>query len=347
MGSSACTYSTVHAFTITRMGYTTRTLSNTAIAGTLSVSPSHALPFPQLRLTAAGCTGAAQVHSSSRNRNPRALAPFLVVHFDFHNLDSSKLYASGISTWAKSFKLSQPFSDVNDTEKSAFAKGTSSSQPGFIGTITKGLVDTSKNAIKAVQVNKARHAVSFVVVFRGFDLDLTYITENIIAMGFPAGYLANECVLNLNQCYRNQMEEVIDFLETRHKGKYKAYNLCSERLYDVSLFEGKEDIENVVAVHCKAGMARTGLMICSLFLYLKFFPTAEEYMDFYNQKRCVDGNGLVLPSQILVHGSKAEARENSAGSGVNASSSESSEFKVMAADASVFSFGDEDDYESD
>ncbi|CAN6997341.1 unnamed protein product [Brassica oleracea var. botrytis] len=166
--------------------------------------------------------------------------------------------------------------------------------------------------------------------------------------------------------------KVIDFLETRHKGKYKAYNLCSERLYDVSLFEGKEDIENVVAVHCKAGMARTGLMICSLFLYLKFFPTAEEYMDFYNQKRCV------LPSQIrklpspgfmvevvladtnpttpssetasktfLVHGSKAEARENSAGSGVNASSSESSEFKVMAADASVFSFGDEDDYESD
>ena len=48
-----------------------------------------------------------------------------------------------------------------------------------------------------------------------------------------------------------------------------------------------------------------------------------------------------------MHGSKAEARENSAGSGVNASSSESSEFKVMAADASVFSFGDEDDYESD
>ncbi|KAJ4870603.1 PTEN 2 [Raphanus sativus] len=45
-------------------------------------------------------------------------------------------------------------------------------------------------------------------------------------------------------------------------------------------------------------MARTGLMICSLLLYLKFFPTAEECMDFYNQKRCVDGKGLVLPSQI-------------------------------------------------
>ncbi|TKY45947.1 phosphatase protein [Spatholobus suberectus] len=110
-------------------------------------------------------------------------------------------------------------------------------------------------------------------------------------------------------------------------GKYKVYNLCSERLYDASLFEGKvasfpfddhncppiqliisfcqsayswlkEDIENVVVVHCKAGMARTGLMISSLLLFLKFFPTAEESMDYYNQKRCVDGKGLVLPSQI-------------------------------------------------
>ncbi len=31
----------------------------------------------------------------------------------------------------------------------------------------------------------------------------------------------------------------------------------------------KEDLQNVVVVHCKAGMARTGLMITSLLLYLK------------------------------------------------------------------------------
>ncbi|CAK9167113.1 unnamed protein product [Ilex paraguariensis] len=127
--------------------------------------------------------------------------------------------------------------------------------------------------------------------------------------------------------YRNHMEEVIKFFESHHKGKYKVYNLCSERLYDASLFEGKvasfpfddhncppihliplfcqsayswlkEDILNVVVVHCKAGKARTGLMICSLLLFLKFFPTAEDCIDYYNQKRCVDGKGLVHPSQI-------------------------------------------------
>ncbi|XP_010519293.1 PREDICTED: phosphatidylinositol 3,4,5-trisphosphate 3-phosphatase and protein-tyrosine-phosphatase PTEN2A-like [Tarenaya hassleriana] len=269
---------------------------------------------------------------------------------------TSKPSASGLSSWARNLKVPQPFSsmrndsEVESMEKSTFARFTSglglrlspksqsddssdgasnAAQFGFIGTITKGLVDSSMSAVKAVQV-KARHAVSQNkrrYQEGGFDLDLTYITENIIAMGFPAGDMSSGFFGYVEGLYRNHMEEVIKFLETRHQGKYKVYNLCSERLYDVSLFEGKvasfpfddhncppvhlissfcqsayswlkEDIENVVVVHCKAGMARTGLMISSLLLYLKFFPTAEECMDFYNQKRCVDGKGLVLPSQI-------------------------------------------------
>lgn len=32
---------------------------------------------------------------------------------------------------------------------------------------------------------------------------------------------------------------------------------------------------------------------------MQFFPTAEESMEYYNQKRCIDGKGLVLPSQIV------------------------------------------------
>ncbi|KAG5254164.1 phosphatidylinositol 3,4,5-trisphosphate phosphatase and dual-specificity protein phosphatase PTEN [Salix suchowensis] len=269
----------------------------------------------------------------------------------------SKLSAAGITSWAKSLKIPQPLTSSPDDSptgnagKSTFARfasgiglrlspkspaaddspeGTSAtSQSGLFGTITKGLVDTSKNAVKAVQV-KARHAVSQNkrrYQEGGFDLDMTYITENIIAMGFPAGDMSSGFFGYVEGFYRNHMEEVIKFFETHHKDKYKVYNLCSERLYDASLFEGKvasfpfddhncppaqlitsfcqsaylwlkEDIENVVVVHCKAGMARTGLMISSLLLYLKFFPTAEESIDYYNQKRCFDAKGLVLPSQI-------------------------------------------------
>ncbi|XP_027160633.1 phosphatidylinositol 3,4,5-trisphosphate 3-phosphatase and protein-tyrosine-phosphatase PTEN2A [Coffea eugenioides] len=269
----------------------------------------------------------------------------------------SKASVSGISNWAKNLKIpqslvgSQNESPTESSGKSSFSRFTSgfglrlspkasqqgensdgtqpAAQSGFIGTITKGIVDSSKSAVKAVQV-KARHVVSQNkrrYQEGGFDLDMTYITENIIAMGFPAGDMSSGFFGYVEGFYRNHMEEVIKFFETHHKDKYKVYNLCSERLYDVSLFEGKvasfpfddhncppvqliisfchsayswlkEDIENVVVVHCKAGMARTGLMISSLLLYLKFFPTAEESIDYYNQKRCFDGKALVLPSQI-------------------------------------------------
>lgn len=269
---------------------------------------------------------------------------------------SPRISAAGISSWAKNLRIPQSLSTAQDDSttsnggKSPFARFTSglglklsprsppaeesigspsAAQPGLFGTITKGLVDSSKSAVKAVQV-RARHVVSQNkrrYQEGGFDLDMTYITENIIAMGFPAGDMSSGFFGYVEGFYRNHMEEVIKFFETQHKDKYKVYNLCSERLYDASLFEGKvasfpfddhncppiqliisfcksaygwlkEDIENVVVVHCKAGMARTGLMISSLLLYLKFFPTAEESIDYYNQKRCVDGKGLVLPSQI-------------------------------------------------
>lgn len=97
----------------------------------------------------------------------------------------SRLSPTGISSWAKNLKISQPFSGSQDESssgnagKSTFARLTSNlglrlspkspvpddssnesaAQSNLFGTITKGLVDSSKNAVKAVQV-KARHVVS-------------------------------------------------------------------------------------------------------------------------------------------------------------------------------------------
>ncbi|KAJ8770666.1 hypothetical protein K2173_021313 [Erythroxylum novogranatense] len=243
--------------------------------------------------------------------------------------DGSPTGSFGISRFTRfTSRLGFQFPSVSSTSEGV-AKSNATTQTGVLESFTKGLVDSSRSAVNAMQV-KARHVVSQNkrrYQEGGFDLDMAYITENIIAMGFPAGDFSSGLFGYFEGFYRNHMEEVIKFFETKHKGKYKVYNLCSERLYDASLFGGKvanfpfedhncpnlelitsfchsayswlkQDIENVVAVHCKAGMGRTGLMICSLLLFLKFFSTAEEAIDYFNKKRCLDGKALVLPSQI-------------------------------------------------
>lgn len=41
--------------------------------------------------------------------------------------------------------------------------------------------------------------------------------------------------------------------------------------------------EPVVAVHCKAGKGRTGLVIVCFMLYIELFDTVEEALDHYDK----------------------------------------------------------------
>lgn len=61
-----------------------------------------------------------------------------------------------------------------------------------------------------------------------YDLDLSYITPNIIAMGVPSR--------GINALYRNDENEVAEFLKERHQGKFMIWNLAQKE-YDLSLFE--------------------------------------------------------------------------------------------------------------
>lgn len=153
-----------------------------------------------------------------------------------------------------------------------------------------------------------------------FDLDMSYITDRIIAMSFPAKSFSE-------QKWRNRIEDVKRFFQQRHFHAHKIYNLCIEkdRAYDEDIFEEyahwpfaekhcpdikdiwsfcedaqewlEKDALNIIALHCTHGKARTGLMIICYMLFAKIFENKNDAIEYYNFRRTTDGQGVVIPSQ--------------------------------------------------
>ncbi len=176
----------------------------------------------------------------------------------------------------------------------------------------------------------ARHVVSGSkrrVERDGFDLDLTYVTPRIVALGLPSSGL-------LETMYRNPLPEVRAYMDKFHRADgYAMCNLCDERDYSNDDWPDASRImrfpypdhhppalaalhsfvcracaylsasdTSVLAVHCKAGKGRTGVMICSLLMRLRLAgcATADDVLSNFRRARTTDHNAVNQPSQARI-----------------------------------------------
>ena len=154
-----------------------------------------------------------------------------------------------------------------------------------------------------------------------FDLDMSYITNRVIAMGYPS--------TGCETLYRNSLTDIVNFFHKKHRDRVKIYNLCLEkdRIYNRDLFSKSNvglfpatdhnpcpiklilefciDIclyllknpNSVAAVHCKAGKGRTGVMICSYLVFSHLCESSEKAFRYYARIRTKDNTGVTIPSQ--------------------------------------------------
>jgi protein-tyrosine phosphatase len=157
----------------------------------------------------------------------------------------------------------------------------------------------------------------------GFDLDLTYVHDHVIAMSWPSS--------KAESLYRNKIDTVAAFLDMKHPDSYHVYNLCSERSYDESKFHNyctrfylddhnppelatmltfgktvdtflaKDRVKNVAVIHCKGGKGRTGTMVCAYLMYGHIKRSAADALAHFGKIRTAETaksfQGVESPSQ--------------------------------------------------
>ncbi|XP_042637372.1 tensin-3 [Orycteropus afer afer] len=153
----------------------------------------------------------------------------------------------------------------------------------------------------------------------GYELDLTYITERVIAVSFPAS--------SSEESYLHNLQEVTRMLKSKHGDNYLVLNL-SEKRCDLTKLNPKtmdvgwpdlhappldkmctickaqeswlnSDPQHVVVIHCWGGKGRIGVVISSYMHFTNVSASADQALDRFAMKKFYDDkvSALMQPSQ--------------------------------------------------
>lgn len=153
----------------------------------------------------------------------------------------------------------------------------------------------------------------------GYELDLTYVTERIIAVSFPQA-----CT---EETYLHNLKDVTRMLKSKHADNYLVINL-SEKRHDLTKMNPKtldtgwpdlhappldkictickamenwlnKDPLHVVVIHCKGGKGRIGVVISSFVHFTDISASADQALDRFAMRKFYDDkvSAVMTPSQ--------------------------------------------------
>ncbi|XP_056149208.1 tensin-3-like [Lampris incognitus] len=153
----------------------------------------------------------------------------------------------------------------------------------------------------------------------GYELDLTYITERIIAVSFP--WACSE------EIYLHNLKDVTRMLKSKHADNYLIINLSEKRsdlarMNPKTLDTGWPDLHappldkictickameswlnadplHVVVIHCRGGKGRIGVIISSFVHFTDISAGADQALDRFAMRKFYDDkvSALMTPSQ--------------------------------------------------
>ncbi|XP_062593365.1 cyclin-G-associated kinase-like [Saccostrea cucullata] len=187
--------------------------------------------------------------------------------------------------------------------QNANASSIFNSLRGGAGNLMKNIKDASAKVIETVSATMGKT-----------DLDINYITSRIAVMSFPAE--------GVEAAFKNNIDEVRSYLESRHKDCYAVYNL-SQRTYRAIKFENRvsecgwppkkaplltslfevcknmllwlrQNPKNICVIHCIDGKASSATVVGAFLSFVHLFESPEQSIHMFSMKRGPPG---VTPSQ--------------------------------------------------